>query len=95
MLQRRKAPPTVDSILADLQNVNELRDKVMQTALEVATPLQMRKAYDSRISSPAQDWEAKLQERFLEFFQCPGDASLTLNSFMVMQVGIDWIDDQW
>lgn len=50
LLQRRKAPPTVDSILADLQNVNELREKVMQTALEVATPLQLRKAYDSRVS---------------------------------------------
>jgi hypothetical protein len=50
LLQRRKAPPTVDSILADLQNVNELREKVMQTAMEVATPLQLRTAHDSRVS---------------------------------------------
>ena len=34
LLQRRKAPPTVDSILADLSNVNELREKVMQTAMD-------------------------------------------------------------
>lgn len=35
LLQRRKAPPTVDSILADLQNVNNLREKVVQTTAEV------------------------------------------------------------
>jgi len=86
LLQRRKAPPTVDSILADLHDVNELRGKVMQTALEVATPLQLRRAYDSRASSPARDWESKLQERFLDFFQSAGDTTHALNSFLVMQV---------
>ncbi|ORY23040.1 fungal-specific transcription factor domain-domain-containing protein [Naematelia encephala] len=88
LLQRRKAPPTVDSILADLQNVNELREKVLQTTLQVATPLQMRKGYDSRLSSPAQDWEAKLQGRFLDFFHSAGDTSHALNSFLVMQGNI-------
>ncbi len=58
----------------------------MQTTLEVATPLQLRKAYDSRVSSPAQDWEAKLQERFLDFFHSAGDTTHALNSFLVMQV---------
>jgi len=88
LLQRRKAPPTVDSILADLQNVNELRERVMQTALEVATPLQLRRAYDSRVSSPAQDWEAKLQARFMDFFHSAGDSNHALNSFLVMQGNI-------
>lgn len=50
LLQRRKSPPTVDSILADLHNVNELREKVKSTTMEVATPLQMRSAYDTRIA---------------------------------------------
>jgi hypothetical protein len=50
LLQRRKVPPTVDSVLADLQSVNELRERVLRTTMEVATPLQMRKAYDSRAS---------------------------------------------
>jgi len=58
----------------------------MQTALEVATPLQLRKAYDSRTSSPAQDWEAKLHERFIDFFDAAGDTAHALNSFLVMQV---------
>jgi hypothetical protein len=48
LLQRRKIPHTVDSILADLHNVNELREKVMQTTLEVASPLRLNKGYDSR-----------------------------------------------
>lgn len=55
LLQRRKSPPTVDSILADLHRVNELREKVTQTTMEVATPLQMRKAYDSRASRSVMD----------------------------------------
>ena len=76
----------MDSILADLHDVNELREKVMQTALEVATPLQPHKAHGSRVSSPAQDWEAKLHERFLDFFHSAGDTSHALNSFLVMQV---------
>jgi hypothetical protein len=50
LLQRRKVPPTVDSVLADLQSVDELRERVLRTTMEVATPLQMRKAYDSRAS---------------------------------------------
>jgi hypothetical protein len=48
LLQRRKIPHTVDSILADLHNVNELREKVMQTTMEVASPLKLNKGYDSR-----------------------------------------------
>ena len=58
----------------------------MQTALAVATPLQLRKAYDSRVSSPALDWEAKLHERFIDFFDSAGDNAPALNSFLVMQV---------
>ena len=50
LLQRRKAVPSVDSILADLQNVNELREKVIRTALDVPSPLHLRTAYDSRVS---------------------------------------------
>lgn len=91
LLQRRKTPPTVDSILADLQNVNELRGKVLSTTHEAASPLRLRKAYDSRLNSPAQDWEVKLQERFLDFFQSAGTTEHALNSFMVMQVSLsDW-----
>lgn len=89
LLQRRKAPPTVDSILADLQNVGELRAKVLQIALDVPAPLRLRKAYDSRASSPAHDWESKLQDRFLNFFQSAGDAPQALNSFLVMQVSLN------
>jgi hypothetical protein len=48
LLQRRKLPPTVDSILADLHSVNDLREKVMQVTVDVASPLKMRKGYDSR-----------------------------------------------
>ena len=86
LLQRRKAPATVDSILADLSNVNNLREKVMQTATEVASPLRLRNKQDSRVTSPSHDWELKLHERFLDFFEDPGDTSHALNSFMVMQV---------
>ena len=86
LLQRRRATPTVDTVLADLQTVNGLRDKVMQTTLEVADPLQLRTAYDSRVASPSEDWESKLQERFLNYFQAPSDSTHALNSFLVMQV---------
>ena len=48
LLQRRKLPPTVDSILADLHNVNDLREKAMQVTVDVASPLRMRKGHDSR-----------------------------------------------
>jgi hypothetical protein len=48
LLQRRKAPPSVDSILADLQNVNQLRERVLNCTSDVATPLRIRSAYDSR-----------------------------------------------
>jgi hypothetical protein len=57
LLQRRKLPPTVDSILADLHSVNELREKVMQTTMEVASPLKMRKGYDSRAARYVIDYE--------------------------------------
>lgn len=86
LLQRRRGSPTVDNILADLNNVNVLREKVMQTTLEVPDALQLRTAYDSRIASPALDWEHKLQERFLNYFQQPIETSHALNSFLVMQV---------
>ena len=88
LLQRRKAPPTVDSILADLSNVNELREKVMQTANDVASPLKLRKNSNPLGTSPNHDWEAKLHERFLDFFQDAGDTSHALNSFKVMQGNI-------
>ena len=48
LLQRRKLPPTVDSILADLHNVNDLREKAMQVTVDVASHLRMRKGHDSR-----------------------------------------------
>lgn len=50
LLQRRKAPPTVDSILADLQNVNNLREKVIDTTKHVAPKLQLHNTMDSRVS---------------------------------------------
>jgi hypothetical protein len=88
LLQRRRTTPTVDSVLADLQNVTGLREKVMQTTLEVADPLQLRTAYDSRVFSPSVDWESKLQERFLNYFQAPSESAHALNSFLVMQVSM-------
>jgi hypothetical protein len=50
LLQRRKAPPTVDSILADLQNVNQLREKVVRTIKDVSSHLQLKPSMDSRAS---------------------------------------------
>lgn len=58
----------------------------MQTTLEVPDALQLRTAYDSRVCSPAKDWESKLQERFLTYFRAPNESSHALNSFLVMQV---------
>jgi len=58
----------------------------MQTTLEVADPLQLRTAYDTRVASPALDWEFKLHERYLNYFQAPSDGAHALNSFLVMQV---------
>lgn len=87
LLQRRKAPPTVDSILADLQNVNQLRDRTVNATAEVASPLKSRSAFDSRAASPAKGWEANLQARFLDFFQTASDSS-HVNSFLVMQGNI-------
>ncbi|ORX39881.1 fungal-specific transcription factor domain-domain-containing protein [Kockovaella imperatae] len=88
LLQRRKAPPTVDSILADLSNVNELREKVIQTALDVAPPLKLRSKNISFETSPDHDWETELHERVLDFFQDPGETPHALNSFTVMQGNI-------
>lgn len=48
LLQRRKAAPSVDSILADLQNVNQLRERVLNSTADVSSPLRIRSAYDSR-----------------------------------------------
>jgi hypothetical protein len=50
LLQRRRTTSTIDSLLADLQSVNELKEKVMRTAMDVATPLKLAKAADSRLS---------------------------------------------
>ena len=50
ILQRRRTTSTIDSLLADLQSVNELKEKVMRTAMDVATPLKLAKAMDSRMS---------------------------------------------
>ena len=50
ILQRRRTTSTIDSLLADLQSVNELKEKVMRTAMDVATPLKLSKATDSRLS---------------------------------------------
>ncbi|KAL1409699.1 hypothetical protein Q8F55_003695 [Vanrija albida] len=87
LLQRRKSLPSVDSILADLQNVNELRERVINATVEVASPLRIRSAYDSRAASPAKGWEANLQARFLDFFSGATDND-HINSFMVMQGNI-------
>lgn len=48
LLQRRKAATSVDSILADLQNINQLRERVSSITSDVASPLRVRSAYDSR-----------------------------------------------
>jgi hypothetical protein len=55
LLQRRRAPPTVDSVVADLQHVNELREKVMQTTLQVPDALLLRTEWRSRVLSPAEE----------------------------------------
>lgn len=39
-------------------------------------------------SSPGHDWEAKLQNRFLDFFHGAGESQHALNSFSVMQGNI-------
>lgn len=43
---------------------------------------------DSRVASPADDWEAQLEARFLNFFDSAGDEQHTLNSFLVLQGNI-------
>jgi hypothetical protein len=46
------------------------------------------KAVRGADSSPAYDWEAKLQARFLDFFHGSGGTQHALNSFLVMQGNI-------
>lgn len=87
LLQRRKQslPLTVDCILADLQNINLLREEVMSATADVASPLRVRSAYDSRAASPAKGWEADMQARLMDFFSGVTE-STSINSFHVMQV---------
>jgi hypothetical protein len=86
LLQRRKSLPTLESILVDLSNIDQLRESVRLTIAELPPALQLRRAYDSRVSSPAIGWETKLQERILDYFHGAGESSEELNSFLVMQV---------
>lgn len=85
LLQRHKPPPTVDSVLSDLQNINALRDQVMNATADVASPLRVRSAYDSRAASPAKGWEANMEARLMDFFSGITE-STSVNSFHVMQV---------
>ncbi|WVW83068.1 hypothetical protein I302_105085 [Kwoniella bestiolae CBS 10118] len=88
LIQRRKSPRMMEEILADLQQLQELRNRTIHTYLTVPDPLKLRNAYDSRSASPAVDWEAKLQARFLDFFNKAGDNGHALNSYLVMQGNI-------
>lgn len=87
LLQRRLkgAATSIESILADLGDVNMLRDRVINATSDVASPLRVRSAYDSRAASPQQGWEANMQARFMDFFSGVTSDN-NVNSFMVMQV---------
>nr|XP_018263829.1 uncharacterized protein I303_03702 [Kwoniella dejecticola CBS 10117]OBR85987.1 hypothetical protein I303_03702 [Kwoniella dejecticola CBS 10117] len=84
-IQRRKSPRSMEEILTDLQRLQDLRNRTIQTFLTVPDPLRMRNAYDSRSASPAVDWENKLRAQFVDFFRSAGDRSHALNSYLVMQ----------
>ncbi|WVQ70063.1 uncharacterized protein L199_008287 [Kwoniella botswanensis] len=89
LIQRRKSPRLMEEILADLQKLEVLRHRTIQTYLTVPDPLKLRKAYDSRSASPAVDWESKLLARFVDYFSdTPGDRAHALNSYLVMQGNI-------
>ncbi|OCF54115.1 hypothetical protein L486_08309 [Kwoniella mangroviensis CBS 10435] len=89
LIQRRKSPRLMEEILADLQKLQVLRHRTIQTYLTVPDPLKLRKAYDSRSASPAVGWESKLLARFVDFFSnTPSDRAHALNSYLVMQGNI-------
>ncbi|WWC61108.1 uncharacterized protein I303_103686 [Kwoniella dejecticola CBS 10117] len=52
-IQRRKSPRSMEEILTDLQRLQDLRNRTIQTFLTVPDPLRMRNAYDSRSASHA------------------------------------------
>ncbi|WVQ98747.1 hypothetical protein IAU59_005878 [Kwoniella sp. CBS 9459] len=88
LIQRRKSNRTMDEIVADLQRVQDLRERALQTSLKVPDHLKLRNAYDSRSASPASDWETKLRDRFIDYFQSAAEGAHALNSFLVMQGNI-------
>nr|XP_019013539.1 uncharacterized protein I206_01609 [Kwoniella pini CBS 10737]OCF52320.1 hypothetical protein I206_01609 [Kwoniella pini CBS 10737] len=88
LIQRRKSARSMEEILTDLQRLQDLRNRTIQTFLTVPDPLRMRNAYDTRSASPAVDWENKLRAQFVDFFRSAGDRSHALNSFLVMQGNI-------
>jgi hypothetical protein len=88
LLQRRRAPPSVDSIIADLHTIGRLSHEISDFTNNVASPLRIRFSldHDSRAASPAQGWEADMTARIRDFF---ADVTTqdSINSFKVMQVG--------
>ncbi|WVQ71704.1 hypothetical protein IAR50_001245 [Cryptococcus sp. DSM 104548] len=87
-MRRRKTPRIVDEILFDLQRVDVFRAEVMRIYFDMPDQYKLRTAYDSRTAHPAQDWENKLYNKFVEFFNTGSDSAYTLNSFLVMQGNI-------
>lgn len=88
VLQRRRAPPSVDGIIADLNTVARLSDEISDVTNNVASPLRIRYSskHDSRATSPAHGWEEGMQARIRDFF-AGVVAHESINSFRVMQVG--------
>ncbi|OCF41236.1 hypothetical protein I317_04982 [Kwoniella heveanensis CBS 569] len=88
LIQRRKSSRTMDEIIGDLQRVQDLRERTLQTSLRVPDHLKLRNAFDSRSASPAFDWETRLRDRFIDYFRSAADGAHALNSFLVMQGNI-------
>ncbi|WWC69447.1 uncharacterized protein I206_103386 [Kwoniella pini CBS 10737] len=51
LIQRRKSARSMEEILTDLQRLQDLRNRTIQTFLTVPDPLRMRNAYDTRSAS--------------------------------------------
>ena len=89
LLLRRRLPGTVEAVLAELGVMAGMQDRALRIVLDLPELLQLRLTYNSRLSRPEDDWEAKLQRRFQGYFQSPGHG---LNAFLVMQVSTNQTD---
>ncbi|GMK59474.1 hypothetical protein CspeluHIS016_0800800 [Cutaneotrichosporon spelunceum] len=89
LLQRRRTPPSIEGIIADLNTIARLSDEITDITNNVASPLRIRfsSKHDSRANSPGQGWEEDMETRLRDFF-AGVTAQDSINSFRVMQGNI-------